>query len=361
MRSLSSCAGLTRASILSRRAIDCRVKPGNDDAERLPLGKPVKRREVIALLGGAAAWPLMARAQQPERMRRIGVLTGTDTQRVLAFTEGLRKLGWMDGRNIRIELRATNDPALLPAYAAELVGLAPDVIFASSPATLSPMQQATRTIPIVFATVSDPVALGFVPSLARPGGNITGFAHLEFTIATKRLELLKEIAPGVTRVAVIFDPANPASSGYVTELERAAPTLGFELSRAPVHGADEIESAVDALARKPNGGLFVVAGPAIGVRRELIIASAARHRLPAVYQFRYFVADGGLMYYGVDDIDSCRQAATYVDRILRGEKPGDLPIQTPIKFELVINLKAAKAIGLTVPLTLLARADEVIE
>ncbi len=328
----------------------------------------MRRREFITLLGGAAAaWPLAARAQQPNGVRRIGVLIAlaeSDPEaqaRAAAFRDGLQKLGWTEGHNIRIDYRWAADADHLLAYAAELVGLAPDVIVGNSSALVAALQRATGTIPIVFAQVADPVGQGFVASLARPGGNITGFATTAATFSVKWLELLKEIAPRVTRVAVIYDPANPNWAGYLRGIEARAPLFGVQLSATRVRNAEEIERAIDALARETNGGLIVGSSSLTGVHRELIIALAARHRLPAVYQFRYFVTSGGLASYGIDNIDLFRRAASYVDRILKGEKPGDLPVQYATKFELVINLKTAKALGLDPPVTLLARTDEVIE
>jgi putative ABC transport system substrate-binding protein len=328
----------------------------------------MRRREFITLLGGAAAiWPLAAGAQQPDRVRRIGVLIAlaeSDPEaqtRAAAFRDGLQKLGWTEGHNIRIDYRWAADADHLQTYAAELVGLTPDVILGGSSATLAALKRATGTIPIVFAQVADPVRQGFVASLARPGGNITGFATTEAAIGIKWLELLKELAPRVTRVAVIYNPANPNWAVYVREIEAKAPSFGVQLSAVRVHNTEEIERAVDALAREPNGGLIVVASPFTGVHRDLIIALAARHHLPAVYQFRFFAMSGGLASYGIDNIDLYRRTASYVDLILRGANPSDLPVQFPAKFELVINLKTAKALGLDPPVTLLARTDEVIE
>jgi putative ABC transport system substrate-binding protein len=328
----------------------------------------VRRRELITLLGGAAVvWPRMVRAQQAERTRCIGALiplAESDTEgqtRLAAFRDGLLKLGWTEGRNLRIEHRWATDPDRLRAHAAELVGLTPDVIFAGSSSALAPLHQATRTIPIVFASVPDPVGQGFVASLARPGGNITGFATYEQAIAVKWLELLKEIAPSVVRVIVVYDPANPSSAGYVREIESRAPSFAVQVSVTPVRDADEIEHAVTAFASEPNGGLIVLASPVTATHRKLIISLAAQHRLPAAHPFRYFPLSGGLASYGVDTIDLHRRAAGYVDRILRGERPGELPVQQADKFELVINLKTAKALGIDVPVSLLARTDEVIE
>jgi putative tryptophan/tyrosine transport system substrate-binding protein len=329
----------------------------------------LRRREFITLLGGAAvAWPLVAHAQQPERMRTIGVLmNGAEDNpdskaRFAAFQDGLHKLGWMEGGNVRIDVRwPAGDPVRRRAYAVELVKMAPDVIFVSANPQLAALQQATRTIPIVFAQVPDPVVAGFVASLARPGGNITGFANYEQAIATKWVELLKEIAPRVTRVVFVYDPANPAGAGYVHTIEALTLSFGVAVSAAVVHDAEEIGRAVEALAREPNSGLILLPSPAVTAHRELIIALAARHRLPTVSPFRDFVNAGVLASYGVDNIDLHLRAASYVDRILKGEKPADLPVQLATKFELVINLKTANALGLEVPATLLGRADEVIE
>jgi putative ABC transport system substrate-binding protein len=328
----------------------------------------MRRRKFIMLLGGASAWPLAARAQQGDRMRRIGVLSTFAKNDplyhggVAKFRDGLAKLGWIEGRNLRIDYRGAGDDAgNLPANAAELVALTPDAMFAMGPSRLAALQRATRSIPIVFASVNDPIANGFVASLARPGGNITGFALTEHAIGAKRLELLKQLAPGVSRVMFIYDPSNPSQSRVFTEIETAAPSLRVKVAAAPLRDAVEIEAAIDALAREPNGGLIAAASPAIIAHRDKIIALAARHSLPAVYAFRYFVTEGGLASYGVNDVEQYRAAASYVDRILNGEKPGDLPVQFADKFELVINLKTAKALGLDPPVLLLARTDEVIE
>jgi putative ABC transport system substrate-binding protein len=330
----------------------------------------IGRREFITLLGGAAAaWPLAARAQQPEGMRRIGVLTGAGgaddpdiKARLAAFLPALQELGWTDGRNARIDYRwGAGNPDNIRKYAAELAALAPDVIFASGAASLAPLLQATRTVPIVFVNVTDPVGAGFVESLARPGGNVTGFMQFEYSLTAKWLELLKEIAPRVTRAAVLRDPALTAGIGQFAVIQSVAPSVGMEVSPVNVRDAGEIERAVTAFARGSNGGLIVTASALVVGHRELIIALAARHKLPAVYYRRYFVTSGGLISYGYDLYDQYRRAAGYVDRILKGEKPADLPVQAPTKYELVINLKTAKALGLNVPPTLLARADEVIE
>jgi ABC-type uncharacterized transport system substrate-binding protein len=329
----------------------------------------IGRREFITLVGGAAAaWPIAARAQQGERMRRIGVLmslTADDPEgqvRLTAFLQGLQQLGWTDGRNVRIDTRwGAGDADRSRGYAAELVALAPDIILASGTSTMGPLLRATRTVPIVFTQVTDPVGAGFVDSLARPGGNATGFTLSEYGISGKWLELLKEIAPRVTRAAVLRDPDMAAGSGQLGAIQSVAPSFGVELSPVNVRDAPEIERAVAAFARGSNGGLIVSASGLAIVHRDLIITLAARHRLPAVYFARYFVTGGGLISYGSDNIDPHRRAAGYVDRILKGEKPADLPVQAPTKYELVINLKTAKALGLEVPPSLLARADGVIE
>ena len=317
------------------------------------------RREFITLLGGAAAaWPLAARAQQGERVRRIGVLMNVAADdpeaqaRNAAFLQGLQELGWTVGRNVRIDYRwAAGDADRLRRYAAELVALAPDVVLASGTSTVGPLQQATRTVPIVFAGVADPVGAGFVDSLARPGGNATGFISFEYGLSGKWLELLKEIAPGVTRVAVLRDSAISGGTGQFGAIQSVAPSLGVEVIPINVRDAGEIERAVAAFARAPNGGLIVTASGLAIVHRELIVMLAARHKLPAVYYYRFFVTDGGLVSYGPDPHDQYRRAAGYVDRILKGEKPADLPVQAPTKYELVINLKTAKALGLDVPAT----------
>jgi putative ABC transport system substrate-binding protein len=329
----------------------------------------VKRREFITLLGGAAAaWPLAARAQQAERMRRIGVLMSLAADdpeakaRLAAFQQGLQELGWTEGRNVQIDTRlAGSDMERIRKYAAELVALMPDVILAAGGTVMAPMLQATRTVPIVFTQTPDPVGSGFVESLARPGGNATGFTLFEYGISVKWLELLKEIAPRLTRAAVLRDPAVPHGFGQLGAVQAVAPSFGVELSLINARDAPEIERAVTAFARQANGGLIVLASGSAVVHRDLIITLAARHKLPAVYFARYFVIGGGLISYGPDTIDPHRRAAGYVDRILKGEKPADLPVQAATKYELAINLKTAKVLGLEVPPTLLARADEVIE
>jgi putative ABC transport system substrate-binding protein len=331
----------------------------------------MRRRKFIALLGGtawASAWPLSARAQQPERVRRVGVLmnlAADDPQgqaRVGAILQGLAQSGWTDGRNVRIDTRwAAGNANDIRRHAAELAALAPDVIVAHGSATAGPLLQATRTVPIVFAYVPDPVGAGYVESLARPGGNATGFIAFEYSLSAKWLELLKQIAPGVTRAAVLRDAAITAGIGQFAVIQSVAPSVGVEVIPINVRDAGEIERAVTAFARSANSGLIVTASALSVVHRDLIITLAARHKLPAVYFERFFVTGGGLISYGADFIDQYRQAAGYVDRILKGEKPANLPVQAPTKFEMVINLKTAKALGITVPPSLLARADEVIE
>ena len=326
------------------------------------------RREFITLLGGTAiAWPLAARAQQADRVRRIGALmtqAADDPEgqsRLLALEQGLQESGWTIGRNVRIDTRwGAGDAERYRRYAAELVALAPDVILVNGPAALAQLQQATRSLPIVFTNVTDPVGAGFVVSVARPGGNATGFMLSEYSTSGKWLELLKEIAPRVTRAAIIRDPTLTSAVAQFAAIQSAATPLGVELSPIDVRNSGDIERAVAAFARAPNGGLIVTTG-GTSTRRSLIVTLAARHRLPAVYPFRYFGTAGGLISYGPDPIDQYHRAAGYADRILKGEKPADLPVQAPTKYELVINLKTAKALGLTVPDSLLARADEVIE
>ena len=329
----------------------------------------MKRRDFITLLGGAAAaWPRAARAQEPGRMRRIGVLMSfaaddpESPARLTAFAQGLQELGWRDGRNVRIEYRwAANDGDSFRRRAAELVALGPDVILASGGVSVGALLRVTRTLPIVFAQVTDPVGGGHVASLARPGGNATGFATNEFSMGGKWLELLKQIAPGLSRVAVIRNPSGLAGIGQFAAIQTVAPSFGVELS--PIDGRDavEVERSLTAFSRTPNGGLIVVTGSALAAHRDLIIALAARLRLPAAYPYRYYVASGGLISYGPDTAEPYRLAAGYVDRILKGEKPADLPVQAPVKYETVLNMKTAKALGLDVPATVLVRADEVIE
>ena len=327
----------------------------------------VRRREFVALLGSAAAaWPFAARAQQPSQVRKIGVLMNLAADdavgqaRLTAFVQGLQQLGWTAGRNVRIDYRwAAGNADAFHRYAEELLALAPDVILASATPSVQALQQATRTVPIVFAQVGDPVGMGMVASLAHPGGNATGFTPREYGFGAKWAELLKEIAPRVTRVAVLRDlTIGPAQ---LSAIQAVAPSFGVELSAVGVRDAGEIERTVAAFARSPNGGLIVTASTSALVHRDLITMLAARHRLPAVYPYRFFVTAGGLISYGPDTADPFRRAAGYVDRILKGEKPADLPVQAPVKYELVINLKTAKALGIEVPPMLLARADEVIE
>jgi putative ABC transport system substrate-binding protein len=327
------------------------------------------RREIIALLGGAAAaWPLAARAQQRDQVRRIGVLAPAAANdpvwqaRLGAFQQALALLGWIIGRNVRIDTRwATTDAATIRREAEELAALAPDVILAAGHSSAAPLLQATRTLPIVFVMVQDAVAAGFVDSLARPGGNATGFTSWEFSMGAKWLELLKQIAPGVTRVAVLRDASQGFAVSQFVAIQTVAPSLGVEVIPVNMRNPGEIEQSVDAFARAPNGGLIPIPSAAAVRHRDLIITLAARRKLPAVYWERLFVAAGGLISYGPDLVDQFRQAANYVDRILKGDKPADLPVQAPTKYETVLNLKTAKALGLEVPATVLARADEVIE
>jgi putative tryptophan/tyrosine transport system substrate-binding protein len=329
----------------------------------------MKRREFITLLGGAAAaWPLAARAQQPERVRRIGVLINRpaadrESQAgVTAFQQALQQLSWTDGRNLRIDIRwGESDADRYRKYAAELVALPPDVLLASGTPSVAALQHVTRALPIVFVSVVDPVGAGLVDTLARPGGNTTGFMLFEYSLSGKWLELLKQIAPRLTRVAVLRDSANPSGLAEFSSIQAVAQSVGVEVSPVIVRDAGEIERVVTAFARSANSGLIVTGSASASVRHDLIIALAARHKLPAVYTQKSDVTGGGLMFYGPDRVDQFRRAAGYVDRILKGEKPADLPVQAPTKFELVINLKTAKALGLEVPPTLFARADEVIE
>jgi putative tryptophan/tyrosine transport system substrate-binding protein len=329
----------------------------------------MRRREFITLIGGAAVGsPLAALAQQPDRVRHIGVLmaaAAADPEyqaRIGAFQQGLALLGWTDGRNARIDTRWATNADDIRRHAAELAALAPDVILAATgTTTVAPLLQATRTVPIVFVIVIDPVGAGFVASLARPGGNATGFLMFEYGLSGKWLELLKQIAPGVIRVAVLRDPSIASGIGQFGAIQSAAPSLGIEATPVNVREAEEIERDITAFARSSNGGIIVTASPEASRHRDLIVTLAARHRLPAVYASRYFVTDGGLICYGPDILDQYRRAASYVDRVLKGEKPADLPVQAPTKYELVVNLKTAKTLGLEVSSTLLARADEVIE
>ena len=327
----------------------------------------LRRREFITLLGVVAVWPITARAEQGERTRRIGVLMSTaagDAEgraRIAAFLDELKKLGWIDGRTARIDMRWPASTQEVRKYSAELLGLAPDVLLATGSAGLSDLLETTRTVPIVFVNVGDPVGGGFVESLARPGGNATGFSFTEYGVSVKWLELLKEIAPGLARVAVLRDARQASGSGQFGAIQAVAPSFGVELTPIDVRDASEIERAVTAFVRSAKAGLIITTGQMTLVHRDLIINLAARHALPAVYWNRFYPAAGGLISYGPDPVDPYRRAAGYIDRILRGEKPADLPVQGPTKFELVINLKTARALGLNVPPTLLARADEVIE
>jgi putative ABC transport system substrate-binding protein len=329
----------------------------------------MRRRDFIKAIAVSTTWPVAARAQQSERVRRVGVLVpalADDRQyqaRLAAFLKGLRQLGWTDGRNVRIDTRwAAGDADLVRKYAEELIALGPDVVMAFSSLAVQPLLQVTHAIPIVFAVVADPVGAGYVESLARPGGNVTGFTVFEYALGGKWLEVLKEIAPRTARVAVLRDSAITAGPAEFGAIQTVAPSLGVELRPVDMRNAGEIERAItEFAAASSNGGLIITGSTAATLHRELIIALAARHRLPAVYYARYYVTGGGLISYGPDIVDQCQRAASYVDRILKSEKPADLPVQVPTKYELVINLKTAKALGLTVPPSLLARADEVIE
>jgi putative tryptophan/tyrosine transport system substrate-binding protein len=324
----------------------------------------MRRRQFIAAVASAAALPLVARAQ--EKVRRIGMLAGSDDAeqqpRIAALRQGLAQFGWTDGGNVRIDFRwGQGDPRLARQYAAELVALAPDVVLAAGGAHLGPMLEATRSVPIVFTIVPDPVGSGYVKSLARPGGNATGFVQFEYSLSAKWLELLKEIAPGVTRAAVLWDPGLPAGIGQFAVIQSVAPSLAVELTPVSLRDLGELERDVAAFARSGNGGMIVTASGLAARHRALTIALADQHKLPAVHVERANIVAGGLISYGADFVDQHRRAASYIDRILKGEKPADLPVQAPTKYQLVINLKTAKALGLTVPPTLLARADEVIE
>jgi putative ABC transport system substrate-binding protein len=326
----------------------------------------MRRREFITLIGSAVAWPLAAGAQQGERLRRIGVLMAVDNadQRAnyAAFLQALQQLGWVDGHNVRIDTRwARGQASEIRKYAADMVGLTPDVIVATGTAEMGPLLQATRIVPIVFANVTDPVGAGYVDTMARPGGNATGFVQFEYSFCGKWLELLKQIAPSVTRVAVLRDPNITSGIGQFAVIQATAPSLGVEVSAIDVRDAREIERAIATFAHAPNGGLILTASALAVAHDELIISLAAQYKLPTVYYRRYFVAAGGLASYGYDVLQQYRGIAGYVDRILKGEKPADLPVQAPTKYELVINLKTAKALGLIIPETVLARADELIE
>ena len=328
----------------------------------------MKRRDFITLLGGAAAWPAAARAQQGERNRRVAVFTALapddpeNQSRIAAFQQEMQRLGWTEGQNLRITYHSVgSDAEHVRKEAAELVTLAPDVILANGGTTMVPLHQLNRSVAVVFVNVPDPVGAGFVASLARPGGNATGFTVYEYGISGKWLELLKQVAPGVARVAVLRDPANPSGMGQCGVIQAVSPSFGVELRPVDNRNADEIERGITTFAQEPNGGMIVVANAFSVVHRDLIIRLAARHRLPAVYPYRFFCIGGGLIAYGVDDIDQYRRAAGYVDRVLRGARPADLPVQGSSKYQLTVNLAAAKALGLEIPPTLLARADEVIE
>ena len=333
----------------------------------------MRRRDFIALAGGAAAttsvlYPLAARAQQPERTRRLGILMAIAAndpegqQRVAAFVQGLRELGWTEGGNIHIDYRwAGADVGRIRSAAAELIDLKPDAIVAQTALTVAPLQQMTTSIPIVFLNIVDPVSSGFVASLARPGGNITGFTPAEMSMRGKLLEVLKEVAPAVSRVGVLYNPVQAPQLGQWRAIETAAPSFGVQVSAAGAANADEITHGIEAFANEPGGGMIVLSNPVNDANRGLIIALMARHLMPAIYAYPHYVREGGLVSYGVDPIVQFRQAATYVDRILKGAKPADLPVQQPTKFDLTVNLKTAKALGLTIPPSLLARADEVIE
>jgi ABC-type uncharacterized transport system substrate-binding protein len=341
----------------------------NDPQPEGHMASHVGRRKFLATLGGAAVvWPLAARAQQSERMRRVGVLMNvaaddpTGQTRLLTFAQALAQAGWIDGHNIRIDVRwGPGDPERIRKYAAELVALAPDLILASGGTTLGPLREVSRTVPTVFTGVGDPVGAGFVDNLARPGGNATGFVAFEWSISGKWVDLLKEIAPGVTRAVVLRDSGLASGASQFAVIQAMAPSLRVEIKPVNVGGAAEIERAVAAFARAPNGGLIATGGGRVRFHRDLIVKLAARHKLPAVYYDRVYVASGGLISYGPDFVDQFRHAAGYVDRVLKGEKPADLPVQQPTKYELVINLKTAKALGLEMPASVLARADEVIE
>jgi putative tryptophan/tyrosine transport system substrate-binding protein len=330
----------------------------------------MRRREFIKVIAGSAApWPLAARAQQPDRIRRLGILMSGVTEadvegqaRVAALRLGLLEHGWVEGRNLEVDYRwGGADLSRLRVFAAELTALDPDVIFAAPTGALAEVQRATRTIPVVFAQVSDPVGAGFVASLAHPGGNITGFALFEFAVGAKWVELLKQIAPSVSRVAVIYDPVTPSSTGFLPLIQAAGRSFGVDIFVHSVRNTSEIDGVISALAAEPNGGLIAIASALVSQKRDLIISLANKSRLPSIFAFRYFAEAGGLVSYGPDNLDLYRRAASYVDRILRGEKPSDLQVQEATKFQLVINLKTAKALGLSMPQSLLSTADEVIE
>jgi putative ABC transport system substrate-binding protein len=328
----------------------------------------MRRRDFITLLGGAAIWPLAARAQRLDRTRRVGVLMtleesdSSGMERISAFAEELRKLGWSTPGNLSLDVRwGAGDLSRLRQYAAELIGLSPDVVLAVGGVTMQALQQASSNVPVVFAQVLDPVGAGYVASLARPGGNFTGFTNFEYGVTGKWLELLKEAAPHITRAVILRDPAATAGTAQLAAIQAVAPSLRVEITPLSLHDRAHLERDLVTFARVPNGGVIVPAGAQVTIHRELIIALVSQLRLPAIYPYRHFVNSGGLLSYGPDVIDQIRRAAGYVDRILKGEKPADLPVQAPTKYELIINLKAAKVIGVDVPATLLARADEVIE
>jgi len=328
----------------------------------------MRRREFITLLGGAAAWPLAARAQQGERMRRIGVLHSSAADdpeslaEIAAMAQGLQEAGWVIGRNIQIEYRwAGGEDRRIPGHVAELVALAPDLILATGSINVAPLRQATRSIPIIFVNVTDPVGAGLVESLARPGGNVTGFEFSEYSLSGKWVELLRQIAPRMTRAVVLRNPVISGGIGQFAAIQAAAASLGIALQPVDLRDAGEIERGITMFARESNGGLIMTGSTLANVHRDLIVALAARHRLPAVYPYRHFAARGGLIAYGPSGTDQWRRAASYVDRILKGEKPSDLPVQAPARYELVLNIKTAKALGIDVPASVFARADEVIE
>ena len=327
----------------------------------------MQRREFITLLGGAAAWPLAARAQQPERMRRIGMLVNgpeTDAEvaaRIAAFRKALQAFGWVFGTNLRVDIRFGVDNEELREKAKELVGLAPEVVWAVATPSVMALRRVTRTVPIVFVAVTDPVGLGIVQNLARPGGSATGFLSAEFGFGAKLLELLKEVAPSVQKVIVLTDLDNPSAAPQFAAIQTVAPLVGVELKLLGTNDSGLIERGISDFARAGNGGVIALRLQEVITHRNLIIKLAAQHRLPAIYPLHVFAADGGLISYGPDVVDASRQAASYVDRILKGEKPADLPVQAPTKYELVVNLKTAKTLGLTIPPAVLARADKVIE
>jgi putative tryptophan/tyrosine transport system substrate-binding protein len=353
-------------NLKTAKALGLEVPP-DTSCVRQRGGRVMKRRELIMLIGGTVAWPLVARAQQGERIRRIGFLMPFGehdpemTLRMGAFRKEFDRLGWSEGRNVRFDYRWAAGVERFPTYASELVGLAPAVILVQSNPGVAALQKAARSIPIVFASVADPVGSGFIRSLSHPGGNITGFTHFEPPMGEKWLEALKKIAPGVTRVAALLHMETAVHAAFLRSAEAVAPSLGLDVRASNVHDAAEIERAITAFAAEPNGGLIVMPHPVTVSNRDLIISLAARHRLPAVYAFRFFAAAGGLMSYGADQVDMFRRAASYVDRILRGAKPDELPVQVSNHFELVLNVKTAKTLGLEIPPTLLAIANEVIE